>query len=639
MTSTFSELQEKLTELQFIPIADNKLPIPTGWQKFKGRHDFKKAKGIGLVCGSISGNVEAIDIDCKYDLTGKLFDRFKTAINQADKNLLKKMVVQQTVSNGYHFIYRCETIEGNKKLAQREATDQEKLKGDKIKVLIETRGEGGYIAIYPTGGYKLIYGTLEKINSISPEERETVFKVARSFNEAIKEYVPEIRKEKKHIKGLTPFEDYNTRGDVVSLLENHGWKVVDKKGKKTIFLRPGQTTSASSGNFDEDRNWFTVFTTSSEFEVGTAYLPYAVFAFLETNKDFSQASKKLYDLGYGDRVEKAKDNDTKTPSRIDLLGDDYSFLAKPSDYDDYLTSWRNGSFQLGLSTGFSGLDKHFRFKRGNLVVINGHDNVGKSTVIWYMALVSALLHKWRWIIFSSENTVGGVVKKLIEFYWCQPIASMSEQKYHAAKKFIEQHFAIIKTDSELYNYKDVLNMATLLSKKSKYDSLMIDPYNSLKIELTSSSKLSTHEYHYEAVSEMKLYGKQNDMCVYVNCHAVTNALRQVGADKLAQAPQKADTEGGGKFSNKADDFITIHRKVQSPDEWMFTEIHIRKIKETETGGKITPLNEPVRIRMVKGLVGFDSEEENPVLNFHKIPSIQQSLEGRWRPLTNDEKPF
>lgn len=90
---------------------------------------------------------------------------------------------------------------------------------------------------------------------------------------------------------------------MVDLLQSNGWKVVGNKGNKTVFLRPGQTTAQSSGNFDHDKNWFSVFTTSTEFEPQKAYLPYAVFSKLECNDNFSEASKKLFDMGYGEREE------------------------------------------------------------------------------------------------------------------------------------------------------------------------------------------------------------------------------------------------------------------------------------------------------------------------------------------------
>lgn len=142
-------------------------------------------------------------------------------------------------------------------------------------------------------------------------------------------------------------------------------------------------------------------------------------------------------------------------------------------------------------------------------------------------------------------------------------------------------------------------------KKGKYDYAMIDPYNSLKIDLSGFSKLNTHEFHYEAASEIKSFGQQNNFGWFVNHHAVTQAARaKDGEKKYPIAPQKADTEGGQKFANKADDFLTIHRVTSHPEDWMITELHVRKIKDTETGGRPTSFDSPVRFEMYKSQCAF-----------------------------------
>lgn len=58
-----------------------------------------------------------------------------------------------------------------------------------METLIETRGEGGFIitapshgTVNPDGDYKLKYGGLDSIPSITPEERQQLFDVAKSFN-------------------------------------------------------------------------------------------------------------------------------------------------------------------------------------------------------------------------------------------------------------------------------------------------------------------------------------------------------------------------------------------------------------------------------------------------------------------------
>ena len=75
------------SNLQFMPVLENKRPIHAQWEKTKMQYDFSNAKAIGLVCGTISGNVEAIDIDLKYDITGTLYEDYKKAINDFDKTI------------------------------------------------------------------------------------------------------------------------------------------------------------------------------------------------------------------------------------------------------------------------------------------------------------------------------------------------------------------------------------------------------------------------------------------------------------------------------------------------------------------------------------------------------------------------
>ena len=644
--------------LKFIPINGKKIPTVKEWQVSELEHDLTNCVGVGIVCGKLSGYVEAIDIDSKYDLTGKLFENYKRLIHELDKELLQKLVVQKTRNNGYHFIYRCSVIAGNLKLANRPTTDDEKRetynqeykaallknpddttakqiadkvsKSDKVRVLIETRGEGGYVACFPTEGYELIHGDFYGINEITPEQRDLLHGIARQFN-AVLEPATIPKGQVSKSSGKSSFEAYNESGDVLGLLQQHGWKVVNQKGNKTVFLRPGQTTSQSSGNFDHDKNWFSVFTTSTEFDPQHAYLPYAVYAVLECNKNFSEASKKLYDLGYGDRIEQKAEKE-KAPStrviqsRVDPEKEDFSLFATPEDYDSYLQAVRDGTLKMGLTTGSPALDAHFVLKEGAFVHINGIDNVGKSEIIWWLLLLAAMYHGWKGVIFSSENTLGAFMRRMIQFYWGKPLSGnnvMSQGEYEIAKKFIEKHFLLIKSQEDLYNYKDIINLAKIAKKKGDYQYGMIDPYNSLKIDLSGYSKLNTHEYHYEALSELKSYGQKNKFGWFITHHAVTAALRLKDADKkYPVAPRKEDTEQGGKVANKADDFLTIHRITQHPTDWMISEIHVRKIKDTETGGRPTILELPIRFERYKGGYAYVEVDEfkvrgvDPIQEWH-----------------------
>lgn len=648
--------------IQFMPVLKDKAAFIKEWQKNVKKYDYSNAQGCGIVCGSLSGNLEALDFDLKYDLTGKLMQSYIDAVNAINPNIFPKMTIQSTMSGGYHLIYRCSEIEGNLHLAHRPTTDLDRQKtyqktlsdpkkqanpknltpeafqqeliniaqrshdNDNSRVLIETRGQGGYIACYPMPGYQMVQGSWSTIQQITPEERNVLFEVAYGFNSFFKEAPVSTRVEPKKVtKGLTPSEDYNERGDVVGLLESHGWTYVRKQGGKIIMRRPGETSTKTSGNYDEDKRWFSVFSTSTIFEAQKPYKPYAVFAMLECNGDYSQVTKKLAQMGYGDPLEKVAENRDYIPSIVDMnTDDDLSFLADDEDTEDYIRKWRDGSFELGLTTGIPELDKYFRFKRGNLVIGNGLDNVGKSSMFWYLLLLSSILHGWKHIIFTSENSAGAFKKKIIEFYTGKPISSLTDAEYVEANVFFKKHFRFIKNGEKLYNFQDIINLTKKTLVNFKADTLLIDPYNSLKVE----SK-QTYEYHYEVASKLKLFGEHEDLCIYLNAHVGTAAAKRKDSKGFTLAPGKEDTEMGVMFANKADDFLTFHRLTDHETEFMYMELHVRKIKETETGGRPTPKSKPILFRPISGIVGFSqiSEKSMSVAGFDAVSTHKQNKEN------------
>lgn len=574
---------------------------------------FDKAKRIGLVCGKISGT-EVIDIDTKYDLTGTLFEDYKKAINAEDKDLLKKLTVQKTVSGGYHFIYRCEKIDGNKKLASRLATPEElKIKNEKQKAFLETRGEGGFILIEPSEGYKIVYGDLLNIQTITPTERDLLISIAQGFDQVPPPVIP-VRKnqfDKQTTFGLSTFDDYNDRGDTVSDLVEAGWKIIKSNSKNIFFLRPGGDGKWSA-TFSPELKVFYVFTSSSEFEVNKGYNPSQVYSILKFKGNYSEAAKHLYSIGFGERV--GKQEQPKAPKKEFLKALD--FLANEEKMNDYIHKWRTGTFQLGRKTGMTKVDEHFRFKDAQLVICNGHDNVGKSLVAWYFAVLSSILHGFKWGICSAENKSGSIKKKIMELYIGKGISLLNDKEFDLAERFFTDNFFLIAND-ELYSAEDVLGMASVLVEEKKINYFLIDPYNALERDASNY-----HEYDYKVASKFRHFSEKTGCGIWINAHAVTESLRKVYGKEsefmgYPMPPNKADTEGGGKFSNKADDFITIHRLVEHKDLYSVTEIYVRKVKETETGGKATVYQQPIKLAMNPNGCGFTeiSENQDPIKEY------------------------
>jgi hypothetical protein len=287
-----------------IPLKEDKTPNVKSWVEFQKKaitdfDSFDWSNGIGLVCGEISGNILVIDVDSKYDLTGTLYSELIELIETSKEGILDRMQIHSTRKGGFHLIFACESQPiGNKKLASRPANEEERAVGDKVKVLLETRGEGGYICLPPMDGYKI---QKEGFGTLTDDEVDIILSCCRSFNQ-MQEKEPSYQKKSTDTDFIiNPFEDYNRKGDCVAELKNHGWTVVFEKGGKVYLKRPGTTDSRQSGNFSVEHNKFFVFSSSTEFTENTAYSPVAVFCKLNHNDDWKACAKDLVSKGYGQK--------------------------------------------------------------------------------------------------------------------------------------------------------------------------------------------------------------------------------------------------------------------------------------------------------------------------------------------------
>jgi len=284
---------------------------------------------------------------------------------------------------------------------------------------------------------------------------------------------------------------------------------------------------------------------------------------------------------------------------------DMSFISSDDEDFRWIDDFSQGKIEIGLDTGDPQLDEYFRYKK-EFVIMNGHSNVGKTTTALYLIANSAIRHKWKWAIYSSENRTASVKMQLMQFSMDRKVGDMTYAQRKQAYKWVQDHFTII-SNNQVYSYSDIIVFMEKIMRQQEVDAIFVDPYNSLKLDMKGSN-IGTHDYHYEAASEFLTFSKANNVAVWLNMHAVTEAQRRKGADGLPIAPYAEDTEGGGKFVNRADCFLTIHRKVQAADHSIrkLSEMHVRKVRETETGGSPTPIDEPYKLVMNLSHTGFTS---------------------------------
>ena len=275
---------------------------------------------------------------------------------------------------------------------------------------------------------------------------------------------------------------------------------------------------------------------------------------------------------------------------------------------DYLQKARKGQIVEASKFGHSEIDDYLRFKQGNFVVVTGHANVGKTHTMLYLMLLHTQTNGTKWLVYSSENDVRSIQRKLIEFLCGKQIQYVDDSTFARKYDYIQAHFQFIDSE-QLFDVFGLLDTMGEIYDEYQFNGVLIDPYNSLTINQKKLGKVSTHEYHYEATSHIRVFCKKFDSIVIVNTHPATEALRKVHYkghpyEGHPIPPMASDVEGGGKFVNRSDEFIVIHRYTMHETDWIFTDIHIRKVKELETGGRPTPLDQPIRLQSMKYNLGY-----------------------------------
>lgn len=399
---TTQQAAKKYQEAGFSPIplvSGQKRPLLRDWTKYKEElitdYSLFTTDSLGLVCGY--NNLEVLDIDAKH-FEGEEFKEFIELLEDNAPDLLKKFIIQNTPSGGFHFLYRCKEIEGNQKLA-RSSTKE---------VTFETRGVGGQVAAWPTPGYSL-ENRVTDIQEITPEERSLLFSCARQLDRSPKQEV--TYKAPKSVttssEGLTPWDDYNERTDAVGLLISYGWTFVKEDGKYVYLKRPGNSDAPDSGKIFKDSGCLWVWSTSTEFDPEKLYNPFAIYAQLEHGGDRSEAARTLYREGFGEQKKKKQNEveryEAATSSESEEQTEDLlaKYILDPTEIIETPPT------VLELRLGF---DKYILGTAGNISLVQGKAKSRKSYFV--SALAAACITEG----FTEHCIKSGTVKGKVLYF-------------------------------------------------------------------------------------------------------------------------------------------------------------------------------------------------------------------------------
>jgi len=326
-------------------------------------------------------------------------------------------------------------------------------------------------------------------------------------------------------------------------------------------------------------------------------------------KDFDGAHQTILDgIGYG-KAQPLVESKKIEKSQQFLRREDgsYDFLADESEMLEYELAVINGTLEMGLPTGLNGLNPYWMFKKHHIVWCVALDNVGKSYLVWYLAVLAARLHGWKILIHSAENGDGMVRKKLKEFYIGKPLKLMDGEELTKSHEFVKKHFRIISS-KQFHTLEDFLLKAEIIHDEGfQYEVLVAEPWNSFD----PPKNVDRYSNLIHSLNILRVF-KENYSSVWVCDHINSEAARKKDKDGYILVPIKGDTEMGVMKSNKVDDFLILHRLTNHPFERENLQVHVAKIKEVETGGFQTEKDSPVILKINKDYCGYTCNGLDPI---------------------------
>ena len=250
-------------------------------------------------------------------------------------------------------------------------------------------------------------------------------------------------------------------------------------------------------------------------------------------------------------------------------------------FPQMLDKFRKG-VTLGDSTRFGEFDDYFRWKKGDINIVTGYANAGKTNFMLQLMLTKSMYDGWKWAIFSPENyPANDFYEDIIEMYVGKWIGKMTEQEYIDACLFIDLHFFYVYPEWD-HDLESIHEKFRYLILKKGVDGVLIDPFNQL--DKNQKAYERDDQYISNVLKDVKRFALLNAISYNIIMHPKTPQYNQ---DKSLPVVDMYDIAGGAMTGNKADQIISYYRPnfhVDKNDGNV--QIHVQKVKRKRTGGKL-----------------------------------------------------
>jgi twinkle protein len=253
------------------------------------------------------------------------------------------------------------------------------------------------------------------------------------------------------------------------------------------------------------------------------------------------------------------------------------------DVSDRVRHLRKHGWEKGVSTGWDEVDRFYTVRPGEVTVVTGIPNSGKSNWVDALLINLASIHDWKFALFSPENQpmedhVARMVEKRARAPFADgPTPPMDDATFEQSMDWAKDHFTWILPDDEVeWTIDTVLDRAKALVFRQGIRGLVIDPWNEL--EHNRPEGMSETDYVSHALRRMRQFARHNGIHLFLVAHP-TKLYRD--KDGKYPIPTLYDISGSAHFRNKADNGICVWRDFK--DDTACVEIHVQKIRFRQIG--------------------------------------------------------
>lgn len=246
-------------------------------------------------------------------------------------------------------------------------------------------------------------------------------------------------------------------------------------------------------------------------------------------------------------------------------------------------------YESAESTGIAEIDRIFKWKRGELTLLSGIGNHGKTLWLNYLMLNKSVKDGTKWAVFSPENfPAQEYYHDLTEMALgttCNPFNPQrpDEATYRKAYEFVSEHFFYIYPKDLSPTPQYIKSRFLELIIKEKVSGCIIDPFNQMTNDYGITGGRDD-KYLETFLADASRFAMTNHVFFVIVCHPHKLKKNERGG---YDAPDVFDLAGGAMWNNKADNILVYHRPNRHNDPLDPTcEFHSKKIRRQKIVGEI-----------------------------------------------------